>query len=336
MFFLFGPTMPDSLSEYFSDMAQCDGHTIISASMGEFRDSEPFAELLKAQVQGELGIIFQSVTRAAGFDAASNYVQMLAAADGLKRFGAKAVWGVNPLAGFMRQDKIKEGTQESLLSELSGRLMKTSGFDGISTVEAHSKEAIENYEIGLGQGNVLNINPNQAFVSGLERLKISVDGVGNPDGGSDARSENLSRLLGVGRFSMEKERNKLGSEITGHRGEVRNRTALIDDIAGTLKTAADGIELIYDQGSQNNALLISHPVMAGDAWDHLAKLLKANMIDHVLFLPTFSRNEEYNQFKKQYPDIADRVIFLEDEFNEMIYDHVVNEVANHPAMRLEA
>jgi len=335
MLFLFGRSISPSLSKYFSDRASQDGHQVAFASMGEFGDTEPFAEL-EFDPKNQLCVVFQSITQAGGFNASSNYMQMLACADDLKRFGAQAVWAMNPFAGFMRQDRLREDRRESLLSDLSGRLMKESGFVGLSTVEAHSEQAIHNYESGLGTGNILNINPNDVYYKALKNLSISVSAVANPDLGADSRAEELADMFNVDRFSIDKTRNKEGSKIVGHRGDVSNQTLLVDDMASSLNTAKDAIELIYDQGSQKNTLLISHPIMTGQAWDNLAKLIKKGKLDQVLFLPTFSRDEEFIRFQQQYgPDVANKINFLEDELNELIYSHVVNDVANHPAMKLD-
>lgn len=329
--------MQEGFSRYFTARAKADGHKVEFASMGEFADTEPYAELIDCNPKGELCVIFESVTFTQDYDASSHYMQMLTCASNLKRNGAAKIWAMNPLAGFMRQDYLREGRMESLLSELSGRLMREAGFVGMSTVERHSEQAIENYEVGLGAGNVLNINPNEIIFKALKRMGIQVSSVANPDLGSDERAGEMADMFGVGRFKMEKERDREGSEIVDYHGQVAGQTLLIDDIAGTLKTAKDAIELIYDQGSKNNTLVISHAVMTGQAWDHLAKLIKKGKLDHVLFLPTFSRDAEYSSFAKKYgPDVADKVSFLEDKFYELIYDHVTQEVANHPAMKLEA
>ena len=173
MLFLFGRSISPSLSKYFSDRASQNGHQVAFASMGEFGDTEPFAEL-DFNPKNQLCVVFQSVTQAGGFNASSNYMQMLACADDLKRFGAQAVWAMNPFAGFMRQDSLREDRKESLLSDLSGRLMKESGFVGLSTVDAHSQKAIENYELGLGRGNILNINPNQVYYNALKLSLIHI------------------------------------------------------------------------------------------------------------------------------------------------------------------
>lgn len=336
MLFLFGRSIPPSLSEYFSKRAKDDGHQVVFASMGEFGDEEPFAEL-KFDPKGQLCVIFQSVVRAGGFNPSSHYMQMLACADNLKRYGARKVWAVNPFAGFMRQDKLRDDRKESLLSHLSGRLMREAGIDGMSTIEAHSKKAIENYETGLGTGNVLNINPNPLFARVVKKLGIDVDSVVNPDNGADERAADLTERLGLKqRVSIDKERSREGTKILGQTGRVTKNTLMIDDMASSLGTAKNAIELIHDEGSKQNILLISHPIMTGHAWDHLAKLIEDKKLDRVLFLPTFARDEEFIRFKQQYGhEVAEKIVFLEEEFNEMLYDHVTNDVVQHPAMRAE-
>ena len=340
MLFLFGRSIPSSVSSYFSKRAKQDGHQVAFASMGEFPDEEPFADLRKVDVKGQLCVMFQSVVRAGGFNPSSNYMQILALADNAKRLnGAKAVWAVTPMGGFMRQDHAgkKEGSKWSILSHLSGRLMKEAGIDGMSTLEAHSTKAMSHYEQGLGAGNVLNINPNPAFVKGMDRLGIKTEAVANPDGGSDSRSENFANLAGITkRIGMDKERHDDSTEVKGFHGSVVSSTTLIDDIAGTLGTAADGIKLLYDQGSKNNILVISHPVMAGSAWKKLHDLFEGGQLDKAIFLPTFARDSEMEAFAGLYgPEFAEKVIFLEDEYNEMLYDHVTQTVAQHPVMQME-
>lgn len=333
MLFLFGRSMPPSLSDYIAQRAPQDGHQVVFASMGEFPDEEPFAEL-DFDPKGELCVIFQSVVRAGGFGPSSNFMQELACADNLKRESAKAVWGFNPFGGFMRQDKIRPDRRESQLSKLSGHLMHAAGFDGISTVEAHSGLALRNYEEGLGKGNVLNINPNEIFARAIKRMGLEITAVANPDMGADQRAADLAERLGITtRSSFDKERDREGTRITGQHGTVAESTVLIDDMASSLGTASKAIEELYKQGSKKNHLVISHPIMTGDAWTKLAKLIKQDKLDLVLFLPSFARDEEFIRFKQQYgPKIAKKIVFLEEDFNEMIYDHATQVIARHPAM----
>jgi len=335
MLFLFGRSISPSLADYFTKRSKEDGHQVVFASMGEFGDTEPFAEL-EFDPKNQLCVVFQSVTKAGGFAASSHFMQMCAVADDLKREGAGPIWAMNPMAPFMRQDKIREGRRESLMSNLAARFMEESGFVGLSTVEAHSQDALNHYKAALGNDNVLDLNPNQLFADAIERLDLEVTSVANPDLGSDTRGEDLAQMLGAGRFSIDKERNKEGTTITGHHGTVTKKTAMIDDIASSLGTAKNGIELISEQGSQENILLISHAIMSGNAWDNLAKLIRKGSLERVLFLPTIARDEEFVRFKQQYgPTVADKVVFLHDEYNAMIYSHVTETIANHPAMAME-
>ena len=227
MLFLFGRSISPSLSDYFSKRAPRDGHRVEFASMGEFADEEPFAEL-SFDPKNELCVIFQSVVRAGGFNPSSNYMQMLACADDLNREGAKAIWAMNPFAGFMRQDKLREGRRESQLSMLSGRLMREAGIVGMSSVESHSALAVENYEAGLGRGHVLNINPNEIFAKAIKQMGIGITSVANPDMGADSRAADLAERLGVtSRSSFEKHRDREGTKIIGQTGEVSSSTAMI-------------------------------------------------------------------------------------------------------------
>lgn len=100
MLFLFGRSLPKSLSRYFSDRAAEDGHRVIFASMGNFPSSEAFSELRgfsPDDMKGQAVVVFQSLADAGDFSANDYFTQMLWAGDTLKRYGAGPLWAVTPL-----------------------------------------------------------------------------------------------------------------------------------------------------------------------------------------------------------------------------------------------
>ena len=62
MYFLFGRSIPRSLSRYFVERAKHDGHHVKFASMGEFEDTEPFAEI-DFNPENGICVIFQSIAQ---------------------------------------------------------------------------------------------------------------------------------------------------------------------------------------------------------------------------------------------------------------------------------
>lgn len=336
MLFLLGRSLPRSFSTYFTQRAKADGHDVIFASMGEFPSTEAFAELRNLtpeQIQGQPVVVLQSIGASGGFSANDFFVQMQMVGDRLKRSGAGPLWAVTPFGPYARQDQERPGKMDSIGCGMAARHLALD-FEGISTVELHSLKAKAEMEKSFGIGNVFSIDPTDAFIKDMAQFNFADPVIVSPDKGANLRADTLADRIGAERAYIDKERSEVvHTRIIGARGDVDQRTALIvDDMADTLGTADNGARFLKKQGATRVFFYASHPVLSSPAWERIAKLLDDGVLEGVRFGNTIARSSEHEQFAQQYgPDLADRVGFIGVE--DLVYDHLVTTVANHPAMQ---
>lgn len=335
MLFLFGRSLPKSLSRYFSDRAAEDGHRVIFASMGNFPSSEAFSELRgfsPDDMKGQAVVVFQSLADAGDFSANDYFTQMLWAGDTLKRYGAGSLWAVTPFGPYTRQDQERAGKMDSVACDAAAKHLALD-FEGLSTIELHSEKAGKLMEGRFGKDRVFSIDPTDIFVRDLQSLQLQNPVVVSPDKGANARADILAQALNADRFYVDKERSEIvKTTIAGSHGDVQGRDAImVDDMADTFGTAANSAALVHEKGASRVFFYSAHPVLSGPAWDRLAKLIDEGVLDRVRFGNTIARGAETENFAQQHgPDIADKIGFLGME--EALYRHVVDTVANHPAM----
>ncbi len=337
MLLLFGRSLPQNLSRYFSDRAAQDGHRVIFASMGNFPSSEAFSELraLPAEdLKGQPVVVFQSFAQAGEFSANDYFVQMLWAGDTLKRYGAGPLWAIAPFGPYTRQDQERAGKMDSVACEAAAKHLAMD-FEGLSAIELHSEKARKLMEDRFGQGRVFSIDPTEVFLRDLQTQSLQNPVVVSPDKGANARADTLAKKLGADRFYVDKERSEIvNTKVAGSSGDVENRDAvMVDDMADTFGTGANSAKLVRSKGASRIFFYSAHPVLSGPAWDRLAKLMGEGDIDRVRFGNTIARNAEAENFAQQYgPDIADKIGFLGME--EVLYNHVNKVIAHHPAMKI--
>ena len=333
MLFLFGRSLPQGFSSYFTQRAAQDGHAVIFASMGNFPSSEAFSEL-KDQIAGQPVAVIQSLAQVGSFSANDMFTQMLFAADTLKRYGAGPLWAVTPFGPYARQDQERPGKMDSVGCAAAARHLALD-FAGISTIELHSTKAKALMEESFGSGNVYSVDPTQAYIDDINAQGGATDPVVvSPDKGANLRADLLAEKLPAGRAYVDKERSEVvHTRIVGAHGDVKGHNAImIDDMADTLGTADNSARFLAKQGAASVFFYATHPVLSAPAWERLAKLIDEGVLKGARFGNTIARTAEHAQFAQQYgPDIADKVGFVGME--ALMYDHLVNEVARHPAMR---
>lgn len=329
---LFGRSIPASLSRDFKDHAANDGHNVIYASMDQFISTEPFCEL-KDFKAGNPAIVFQSMAEAGGFSASDHFTHALLAGHTLKKYGAGPLWLVTPFGPFARQDQERDGKFDSLACEMAAETLSLY-YNGVSTIEIHSEKAKALLEKSFGAGNVFSLDPTQTFADELLQQNMQQISVISPDKGANSRADDLANVLGASRYWIDKKRNVIETQITGSKGDVKGRDAvLVDDMFDTVGTADNGIRLVHAEGSASNRIRGAHPVLSGQGWDRLAKLIEDEIVDDIKFLNTIARAAERENFAQKYgPHITDKVEFI--NVGELLRDHVNNDIANHPNMQV--
>jgi ribose-phosphate pyrophosphokinase len=338
MLFVFGRGLPESLSHYFSERAEAAGHKVLFASMGNFVSTEAFAQLAMEsadEIKDQQVVVFDSIARSGELTANDIFVADLFLADTLKRYGAGPLWFVNPFGPFARQDQVRDGKFDSVGCEAAARLLSLD-YEGITTIELHSEKARDLLAKHFGAPNVSVLDPTAVFVKDLKQFDLDNLIVGSPDKGANARADALAEALGVGRCYVDKKREEVvHTRVVGFKGDVQGANViLVDDMADTCGTVGGAAETFKNNGALSTTFYASHAVLSGPAWNRLGRFLNEGFLDRVRFGGTINRTAEHAAFATQYGQAAgNKVGFV--GFEEMLWDHVTNHVANHPSMKIE-
>lgn len=344
MLFLFGPSIPRTISEYFSAKARGDGHRVIFASMGTFAEQSSFTELRGISLEDlkdQPVVIFQSVASVGAYSADSMGMQLLLAAKTLHRNGAGPVWAVTPYAPYARQDQERPGKMDSMGCDDFASFMNAAHIVGDSSIEIHSDKAEQLLKNNLGEDNVFVLDPTELFAQDLLQLNLHQLVIMSPDKGANARADALADRLGADRFTVDKERDGIfvsETKTTNHHGDVKDRdVVLVDDMIDTGGTAMKAIELALKQGARRVFLYAAHPVLSNDALEKLYKMKKPGApdqraIERIRFLDTIARQADLETVVQQYgPEAEDVIGFISTA--EMLYKHVTQKIATHTAMQ---
>lgn len=322
MIFLFGPGVPDSLTRFFSARADEDGHRVIAAQMGKYAGGEAFClfpGFSPGDVRGAPAALFMSFADAGGYGASDSFTHMLLAGSILKSHQAGPLWAVVPYGPYSRQDRERNKVMGGTACETAARHLALD-FAGFSAIDLHSVHAETALRTHFGEGAVFSLDPSALFAADVRAQTPSSPVVVSPDEGANERADRLARLLGAGRFYVTKERrNVTNTRITKTAGSVEGCDAIIvDDIADTFGTAANCIRLVHEQGAARVFFYAAHPVLSGDALETIDRLKQEGALDRVRFCNTIARPPEV--------EVLDA--------GEMLYRHVAETVAGHPAMQV--
>jgi ribose-phosphate pyrophosphokinase len=259
---------------FASALSKASGCALSSIKVGRFSDGELFASV-EEEVHGRQCVLIQSVSAPAN----DNLMELLLAADALKRAAAASVIAVVPYLGYCRQDK--RNKQESIAAKLVANIMVKSGIDEVFTVDLHSKQ-IE----GFFDVPVYCISGVPVFADYFKKTGFSADEfvVVAPDFGAVRRARELASILGCDIAIVDKHRPKANvSEVMNVIGEVNGKNLIIvDDIIDTAGTVCNASFELMERGARGIYVCASHAVLSGSA----EKKIEKSMIKEMIFLNT--------------------------------------------------
>jgi len=211
-------------------------------------------------------------------------LELLLAADALRRRGARRLTLVAPYLPYMRQDRVfraGEPVSQRVVGELLGR-----AFDQVLGVEAHLHRIARLAEVFPCDAHSLPAAP--ALASWLAKGRARPCLVG-PDAESEAFLRGLAERTGLPWIVGHKQR------LGDRRVRVSlpplpagtKRALLVDDMASSGGTIAGAAQSLLAAGAREVHALFIHPVMATDALNHMLaagvrRLLTTNSIRAVL------------------------------------------------------
>jgi ribose-phosphate pyrophosphokinase len=212
-------------------------------------------------------------------DPNAKLVELLLAADALRRAGASSLTLVAPYLAYMRQDCVftpGEPVSQRVVGALLG-----GAFDQVLTVEAHLHRVSALGEVFPCRAESLPAAP--ALADWLRERAAGALLVG-PDEESEPWVQSLAALAGL-RFRIGTKRRRGDAEVELSLPPLpagASRAVLVDDIASTGATLAAGARALRDLGVASVDALVVHAVFAAGS---LAALREAG-IAHIVSTDT--------------------------------------------------
>lgn len=257
-------------------------------TVSRFSDGEIFVQI-EESVRGDDVFIVQSTN-----PPAENILELLLLADAARRASAARVTAVIPYFGYARQDR-KDKPRVPISAKLIAKLIESSGFDRVLTVDLHADQIqgffdipVDNlYATPIFKKYLSSENP-----AGLDPEKWIIV---SPDVGGIKRARMIAdKLWNLPIALVDKRRPKPNvAEVVRVIGEVEGKNILlIDDIIDTGTTIANATKALKDAGAERIIIMATHGLFSGNA---LEKLEDAP-VEKVIITNTIHRDES------EFPD----------------------------------
>ena len=198
-------------------------------------------------------------------------LEVLFAADALRRQGVSSVGLVAPYLGYMRQDRVFH-SGEPISQRVVAGLLDTA-FDSVLTVEAHLHRIAHLSEIF--RADALSISAAEPVADWLA-LQSGVDLVVGPDAESEPWVREIAARAGLDWTLGSKTRHSdhdVRIDLPELPADVR-RAFIVDDIASSGGTLEALVRLLGQRGVARVDAVVVHPLFAPDT---LARLRRAGL-----------------------------------------------------------
>ncbi|HVJ54409.1 MAG TPA: ribose-phosphate pyrophosphokinase [Aliidongia sp.] len=245
------------------------GLSPIEATLRRFADLEQHVEIHE-NVRGEDVYIIQPTSTPSN----DTLMELLIAADTLKRGSARRITAVLPYFGYARQDR-KSGPRTPISAKLVANMMVAAGIDRLLTLDLHAGQIQGFFDIPVD-----HLEAAPLFAADVQRRwGRNIDGVTivSPDIGGVVRARRLLGRLANGRMHdlaiIDKRRPAAGvSEVMNIIGDVEGRhCVMVDDIADSAGTLCNAAAALLDAGALSVSAYVTHAVLSPGAVERIAK-----------------------------------------------------------------
>ncbi|MDZ5761497.1 ribose-phosphate diphosphokinase [Lyticum sinuosum] len=255
----------------------------INVIINKFSGNE-FHIKLKSYLYDEQVIIIQSTCNPVN----DNLLKLLLLVDSIKLSGARKVISVIPYFGYSRQNQYNP--LEPCSMKVIAKILKTAGIDHVITLDLHSKESKEYFEIGIENLDIELLFP--LFINKINNISNKI--IVSPDKGSINRAQSLAKALYCDFVFLNKIRTEkntcnmydISSSIKG------KNCIIIDDIIDTGETIIKASNLLMNNGAKSIQVIATHAVFSRKTEQKLIsscieKLFLANTIQRKFNNPKF-------------------------------------------------
>ncbi|MFY9589422.1 ribose-phosphate diphosphokinase [Rickettsia endosymbiont of Halotydeus destructor] len=223
-----------------------------------FNDTEIKVEILQS-VYNEDVVIVQSTSRPAN----DHLIELLLLIDVAKKSYAKQIIVVMPYFGYSRQDR-KFSNNTAMPAQLIANLLKTTGATSIITVDLHSPEIENFFEIPIQ-----NLSPLGLYLPFLKNYNDFT--IVAPDKGSIERAQKINNVFNIDIATINKQRdiNNI-CEMIAITGNVKGKNCiLIDDIIDSGETICKAAKFLMDNSALAVDAFVTHAVLSAGSLENI-------------------------------------------------------------------
>ncbi|MCY4196133.1 MAG: ribose-phosphate pyrophosphokinase [Rhodobacteraceae bacterium] len=253
---------------------------LVDAKIERFNDQEVYVEVYE-NVRGEDMFIIQPTSKPAN----DHLMEILIAADALRRSSAARVTAVIPYFGYARQDR-RTKARTPISAKLVANLITQAGISRVLTMDLHSAQVQGFFDIpvdNLYASPIFSLDIANQFLRALNDIVVI-----SPDVGGVSRARELAKRINAGLAVVDKRRQTAGevSEMTII-GDISDRICIIvDDICDTAGTLCAAADIILSSGAREVHAYVTHGVMSGDALSKIAASSLKSVVITDTILPT--------------------------------------------------
>lgn len=227
----------------------------------KFSDGETLP-VFKENIRGRTVFILQSC-----FPPFDNYWELFQMIDAAKRGSAAKIIPVILYMGYGRQDR-KDQPRVCISSKLIANFLETAGATRVVSIDMHADQIVGFFDIPVDQ-----LYASYVFVPYLKNLGLENVVVASPDTGGVKKAKYLAKHLNTEMvicYKHRSEANKIDEMLLI--GDVKDKNVIIvDDILDTGGTICKSVDLMMEKGAKSVRVVITHPVMSGNAYDNIEK-----------------------------------------------------------------
>lgn len=249
-----------------------------------FPDGETFLEI-EESVRGKSAFVVQSIAHRPN----EFLMELLIAADALRRASAKEIIAVVPYFGYCRQDR-KDRPRVPITAKLVANLLSEAGITRLIVMDLHAEQVEGFFDIPVdhlhAQALLLQAVKNDGFDNGI---------VVGPDLGSIKIARRFSEGLGVDFAVVDKLRvSAHETQALNLIGDVKGKDVLLaDDMCSTGGTLVSAAKACQEKGAKRILAAVSHGLFVGPC----IELLEQSPIDVLYVADTIELNENAKKLK---------------------------------------
>lgn len=283
-----------------------------------FADGEITIDI-EESVRGQHVFVIQPTSAPAN----EHLMEVLIAADALKRASAASITIIMPYYGYSRQDR-KVRSRQPITAKLVANLLESAGVDRVVCIDLHAAQIQGFFDIPID-----NFPAAPLLASYFKKKHLKNIVVVSPDHGGTTRARGFAKFFEAPLAIIDKRRpepNK--AEVMNIIGDVKGATCImLDDIIDTAGTMIAGAEALIQAGAKEVYAAATHGIFSKDA----PSRIQDSVLTEVVVTDTIKLDDEKKRPKiKQLsigPLLGEAILhIIKDEPISQIFNRIVEDI----------